>query len=164
MNGLAALAIVAGISSCTKDVTAMSPVDEAQKAKENAELQLGFVIPDGQTWDMASQVEANVTVDLAAGETYSVAVYSNDPFADGKGVILAKGSIKSGSTFSDNFTCGNDRQQLWIAVTDKNNYTLYKLANVENGKVSADFSEASAASRSMRAISVKEDTYDKNTH
>ena len=55
MNGLAALAIVAGISSCTKDVTAMSPVDEAQKAKENAELQLGFEIPDGQTWDMASR-------------------------------------------------------------------------------------------------------------
>ena len=161
MNGLAALAIVAGISSCTKDVTAMSPVDEAQKAKENAELQLGFVIPDGQTWDMASQVEANVNVDLTAGETYSVAVYSNDPFADGKGVVLAKGSVKSGSAFSESFTCGNDRQQLWIAVTDKNNYTLYKLANVENGKVSADFSEASAASRSMRAISVKEDTYDK---
>ena len=161
MNGLAALAIVAGISSCTKDVTAMSPVDEAQKAKENAELQLGFVIPDGQTWDMASQVEANVNVDLTAGETYSVAVYSNDPFADGKGVVLAKGSVKSGSAFSESFTCGNDRQQLWIAVTDKNNYTLYKLANVENSKVSADFSEASAASRSMRAISVKEDTYDK---
>ena len=161
MNGLAALAIVAGISSCTKDVTAMSPVDEAQKAKENAELQLGFEIPDGQTWDMASQVEASVNVDLTAGETYSVAVYSNDPFADGKGVVLAKGSVKSGSAFSESFTCGNDRQQLWIAVTDKNNYTLYKLANVENGKVSADFSEASAASRSMRAISVKEDTYDK---
>ena len=139
----------------------MSPVDEAQKAKENAELQLGFVIPDGQTWDMASQVEANVNVDLTAGETYSVAVYSNDPFADGKGVVLAKGSVKSGSAFSESFTCGNDRQQLWIAVTDKNNYTLYKLANVENSKVSADFSEASAASRSMRAISVKEDTYDK---
>ena len=159
MNGLAALAIVAGISSCTKDVTAMSPVDEAQKAKENAELQLGFVIPDGQTWDMASQVEANVNVDLTAGETYSVAVYSNDPFADGKGVVLAKGSVKSGSAFSESFTCGNDRQQLWIAVTDKNNYTLYKLANVENGKVSADFSEASAASRSMRSIKVQDDPF-----
>ena len=161
MNGLAALAIVAGISSCTKDVTAMSPVDEAQKAKENAELQLGFVIPDGQTWDMASQVEANVNVDLTAGETYSVAVYSNDPFADGKGVVLAKGSVKSGSAFSESFTCGNDRQQLWIAVTDKNNYTLYKLANVENGKVSADFSEATAGSRSMRALSVNGDVYNK---
>ena len=161
MNGLAALAIVAGISSCTKDVTAMSPVDEAQKAKENAELQLGFEIPDGQTWDMASQVEASVNVDLTAGETYSVAVYSNDPFADGKGVVLAKGSVKSGSAFSESFTCGNDRQQLWIAVTDKNNYTLYKLANVENGKVSADFSEATAASRSMRALSVNGDVYNK---
>ena len=100
-------------------------------------------------------------LDLTAGETYSVAVYSNDPFADGKGVVLAKGSVKSGSAFSESFTCGNDRQQLWIAVTDKNNYTLYKLANVENGKVSADFSEATAGSRSMRALSVNGDVYNK---
>lgn len=159
MNGLAALAIVAGISSCVKDVDGVTPAQEAEQAKENAELQLGIVIPDGQTWDMASQVEANVTVDLAAGETYSVAVYSNDPFADGKGVILAKGSIKSGSTFSDNFTCGKDRQRLWVAVTDKNNYTLYKIADVENGKISVDFSEATAGSRSMRAIKVQDDPF-----
>ena len=161
MKGLAALAIVAGISSCVKDVDGVTPAQEAEQAKENAELQLGIVIPDGQTWDMASQVEANVTVDLAAGETYSVAVYSNDPFADGKGVILAKGSIKSGSTFSDNFTCGKDRQRLWVAVTDKNNYTLYKIADVENGKISVDFSEATAGSRSMRALSVNGDVYNK---
>jgi len=160
MKGMAALALLAGFSSCVKDVDGSSSgINEEQKAKENAELQLGFMIPDGQTWDMASQVEANVNVDLTAGETYSVAVYSNDPFADGKGVVLAKGSVKSGSAFSESFTCGNDRQQLWIAVTDKNNYTLYKLANVENGKVSADFSEASAASR--RSITVKGDVYTK---
>jgi len=161
MKGLAALAIVAGISSCVKDVDGVTPAQEAEQAKENAELQLGIVIPDGQTWDMASQVEANVNVDLTAGETYSVAVYSNDPFADGKGVVLAKGSIKSGSTFSDNFTCGKDRQRLWVAVTDKNNYTLYKIADVENGKISVDFSEATAGSRSMRALSVNGDVYNK---
>ena len=160
MKGMAALALLAGFSSCVKDVDGSSSgINEEQKAKENAELQLGFMIPDGQTWDMASQVEANVNVDLTAGETYSVAVYSNDPFADGKGVVLAKGSVKSGSAFSESFTCGNDRQQLWIAVTDKNNYTLYKLANVENGKVSADFSEATAASRSMRSIKVQDDPF-----
>ena len=163
MNGLAALAIVAGISSCVKDVDGVNTADQEKAAKENAELQLGLTIPEGQTWEMsqASQVEANVNVDLTAGETYSVAVYSNDPFADGKGVVLAKGSVKSGSAFSESFTCGNDRQQLWIAVTDKNNYTLYKLANVENGKVSADFSEATAGSRSMRALSVNGDVYNK---
>ena len=83
MNGLAALAIVAGISSCVKDVDGVNPADQEKAAKENAELQLGLTIPEGQTWDMASQIEANVAVNLEAGESYEVAVYANDPIADG---------------------------------------------------------------------------------
>ena len=160
MKGMAALALLAGFSSCVKDVDGSSSgINEEQKAKENAELQLGFMIPDGQTWDMASQVTANVNVNLTAGETYSVAVYANDPIVEGKGVVLAKGTVKNGSSFSESFTCGNDREKLYVGVTDKNNYTLYKAVKVENGKVNADFSEATADSR--RSITVKGDVYEK---
>ena len=159
MRGFAALALVASVSSCTKDVTTMSPEEIDAKAKENAELQLGFSIPDGQTWDMASQVEANVAVNLNAGETYEVAIYSNNPIIDGKGVVLAKGSVTNGNSFLESFTCGDDCDQLYVGVTDKNNYTLYKAVKVENGKVNADFSEATADSR--RSITVKGDVYNK---
>ena len=151
MNGLAALAIVAGISSCTKDVTAMSPVDEAQKAKENAELQLGFVIPDGQTWDMASQVEANVTVNGDFGAKYTVCIYENNPFQNNnRATVLGKAEVTSGSTVNISFTCPDAATMVFAAIKDEKGYSYVKPANVKNGKVEVVFGENAAGSRAMR--------------
>ena len=106
MNGLAALAIVAGISSCVKDVDGVNPADQDKAAKENAELQLGFVIPDGQTWDMASQVEASVTVNGDFGAKYTVSIYENNPFQNNnRATVLGKAEVTSGSTVNISFTC-----------------------------------------------------------
>ena len=152
MNGLAALAIVAGVSSCTKDVTAMSPVDEAQKAKENAELQLGFVIPDGQTWDMASQVEANVTVNGDYDANYTVTLYENNPFASDKAIVLGKAEVKSGSTANINFTCPNSVMGVFAAIKDKKGYSYVKPVAIVDGKIETTFGgEAAAGARTMRA-------------
>ena len=151
MNGLAALAIVAGISSCTKDVTAMSPVDEAQKAKENAELQLGFVIPDGQTWDMASQVEASVTVNGDYGAKYTVSIYENNPFQNNnRATVLGKAEVTSGSTVNISFTCPDAATMVFAAIKDEKGYSYVKPANVKNGKVEVVFGENAAGSRAMR--------------
>ena len=151
MNGLAALAIVAGISSCTKDVTAMSPVDEAQKAKENAELQLGFVIPDGQTWDMASQVEASVTVNGDFGAKYTVSIYENNPFQNNnRATVLGKAEVTSGSTVNISFTCPDAATMVFAAIKDEKGYSYVKPANVKNGKVEVVFGENAAGSRAMR--------------
>lgn len=154
MNGLAALAIVAGISSCTKDVTAMSPVDEAQKAKENAELQLGFVIPDGQTWDMASQVEASVTVNGDYGAKYTVSIYENNPFQNNnRATVLGKAEVTSGSTVNISFTCPDAATMVFAAIKDEKGYSYVKPANVKNGKVEVVFGENAAGSRAMRTAS-----------
>ena len=154
MNGLAALAIVAGISSCTKDVTAMSPVDEAQKAKENAELQLGFEIPDGQTWDMASQVEASVTVNGDFGAKYTVSIYENNPFQNNnRATVLGKAEVTSGSTVNISFTCPDAATMVFAAIKDEKGYSYVKPANVKNGKVEVVFGENAAGSRAMRAAS-----------
>lgn len=160
MNGLAALAIVAGISSCVKDVDGVNTADQEKAAKENAELQLGLTIPEGQTWDMASQIEANVAVNLEAGETYEVAVYANDPIADGVGKVLAKGTVLGGKTYTTKFTGSKATTQLYVGVTDKNDYTRYKLASVKDGQLVADFGVSGAAARSMRAVTINGDTYD----
>ena len=152
--GLAALAIVAGFSSCTKDVTAMSPVDEAQKAKENAELQLGFEIPDGQTWDMASQVEASVTVNGDFGAKYTVSIYENNPFQNNnRATVLGKAEVTSGSTVNISFTCPDAATMVFAAIKDEKGYSYVKPANVKNGKVEVVFGENAAGSRAMRAAS-----------
>ena len=55
MKGLTALALIVGFTSCVKDVEGITPAEEAEKEKENAEINLGLKIPEGQTWEMAKQ-------------------------------------------------------------------------------------------------------------
>ena len=154
MNGFAALALIASVSSCTKDVTTMSPEEIDAKAKENAELQLGFSIPDGQTWDMASQVEANVTVNGDYGAKYTVSIYEQNPFQNNnQATVLGKAEVASGSTANINFTCPDAATMVFAALKDEKGYTYVKPATVKNGKVEVVFGENAAGSRAMRAAS-----------
>lgn len=153
MNGFAALALVASVSSCTKDVTAMSQGEIDAKAKENAELQLGFSIPDGQTWNMASQVEANVTVNGDYGANYTVSIYEENPFQNNNhATVLGKADVVSGGTATISFTCPDASTMLFAAIKDEKGYTYVKPVTVENGKIETVFGNAASASRSMRTV------------
>ena len=154
MNGFAALALIASVSSCTKDVTTMSQSEIDSKAKENAELQLGFTIPDGQSWVMASQVTANVTVNGDYGTNYTVTIYENNPFtSDNTGVVLGSTEVKSGDVATFDFTCPNDAEMVFAAIKDEKGYTYVKPVAVKDGKVEAVFGDEAAGSRAMRAAS-----------
>lgn len=153
MNGFAALALIASVSSCTKDVTAMSQGEIDAKAKENAELQLGFSIPDGQTWNMASQVEANVTVNGDYGANYTVSIYEENPFQNNNhATVLGKADVVSGGTATISFTCPDASTMLFAAIKDEKGYTYVKPVTVENGKIETVFGNAASASRSMRTV------------
>ncbi len=152
MNGFAALALVAGFSSCTKDVTTMSQEDIDTKSKENAELQLGLSIPEGQTWGMASQVEANVTVNGDYGANYTVTIYENNPFIDNTGVVLGKAKVTSGGTATFDFTCPDNLYSAYAAIKDEKGYTYVKPVGISNGKIETTFGgDAPAGARSMRS-------------
>lgn len=154
MNGFAALALIASVSSCTKDVTTMSQSEIDSKAKENAELQLGFTIPDGQSWVMASQVTANVAVNGDYGTNYTVTIYENNPFtSDNTGVVLGSTEVKSGEVATFDFTCPNDAEMVFAAIKDEKGYTYVKPVTVKDGKVEAVFGDEAAGSRAMRAAS-----------
>lgn len=153
MNGFAALALIASVSSCTKDVTAMSQEEIDVKAKENAELQLGISIPDGQTWNMASQVEANVTVNGDYGADYTVTIYENNPAINNTGVVLGKTTVKSGNTANLEFTCPNALDLVFAAIKDVKGYTYVQPASIVDGKVVVEFGDATSGSRAMRAAS-----------
>lgn len=151
MNGFAALVLVASVSSCTKDVTAMSQEEIDVKAKENAELQLGISIPDGQTWNMASQVEANVTVNGDYGAKYTVSIYEQNPFQNNnQATVLGKAEVASGGTANISFTCPDASTMVFAALKDEKGYTYVKPATVKNGKIEVVFGENAAGSRSMR--------------
>ena len=161
MKGLTALALIVSFASCVKDVEGITPAEEAEKEKENAEINLGLKIPEGQTWEMAEQVTANVNVNKKAGETYRVTVYSNNPLAEGKGVFLTRGTINNGETFKGKFTCPSGVNSLYVGLTDSKGYTVYKQAKVENGRLDLTFGGANNSARSLRApYTVGGDTYD----
>ncbi|WP_092070420.1 DUF4842 domain-containing protein [Prevotella sp. tf2-5] len=152
MRGFAALALVAGFSSCVKDVDGTSQKEIDDRSKENAEMQLGISIPDGQTWDMASQVEANVTVNGDYGAKYTVSIYENNPFINNTAVVLGKAETVSGGTASTSFTCPDATKSVFVAIKDEKGYSYVKPAAVVDGKIETTFGgEAAAGARSMRA-------------
>ena len=152
MKGFAALALIAGFSSCVKDVEGVDPVEQEAAGKENAELQLGLTIPDGQTWDMASQVTATVTVNGDYGANYIVNIYENNPFINNSATILGRASVVSGGTAEFTFTCPKSVVSAFAAIKDEKGYTYVKPVAVVNDKIETTFGgESAAGSRSLRA-------------
>lgn len=151
MKGFAALALVAGFASCVKDVESITPAQEEAQAKENAELMLGFMIPDGQTWDMASQVTADVTVNLGLDQEYTIAVYDKNPLYDSNAKFYAMETVKEGKTLSTSFTLPNALATVYIAAYDSKNRSVVSTATVENGQIVANLGGTAAGSRTMRA-------------
>ena len=132
----------------------MSQGEIDTKSKENAELQLGLSIPEGQTWSMASQVEANVTVNGDYGANYTVSIYEENPFTNNNhATVLGKADVVSGGTATISFTCPNASTIVFAAIKDAKGYTYVKPVAVENGKVEAVFGDVASGSRSLRAAS-----------
>ena len=152
MKGMAALAFLAGFSSCVKDVDGSSSgINEEQKAKENAELQLGFMIPDGQTWDMASQVTANVSVNLGLDQEYTVGIYDKNPLYDSSAKFFAMETVKEGKALSTSFTLPNSLEKVYVATYDSKNRSVVNTVDVKNGQIVANIGGASAAATSRAA-------------
>ena len=112
MKGFAALALVVGFASCVKDVEGLTPAQEDAKAKENAELQLGITIPDGQTWSMSTQVTANVTIDLNPSETYTVGICDKNPLNYEDAMFYALKTAEGGS-MTATFTAPEGKEEYY---------------------------------------------------
>jgi len=139
MRGMAALALLAGFSSCVKDVDGSSSgINEEQRAKENAELQLGFMIPDGQTWDMASQVTADISVNLGLDQEYTVGIYDKNPLHDSSAKFFVMETVKEGEALSTSFSLPTSLDQVYVATYDSKNRSVVNTVDVENGQIVAN--------------------------
>jgi hypothetical protein len=136
---MAALALLAGFSSCVKDVDGSSSgINEEQRAKENAELQLGFMIPDGQTWDMASQVTADISVNLGLDQEYTVGIYDKNPLHDSSAKFFVMETVKEGEALSTSFSLPTSLDQVYVATYDSKNRSVVNTVDVENGQIVAN--------------------------
>ena len=151
MNGLAALALVASVSSCVSDADVMSQADLDAAAKENAELQLGFAIPEGQTWDMASQVTTDIVVNLGVDQSYTVGIYDGEPLHNRKAKFYALEKVSEGGTLNTSITLPKAMNYAFVVVFDKNlNAQAVQAVPVINGKITANIG-GTTGNRAMRA-------------
>ena len=161
MRGMAALAMGLVVVSCNKMDFSGQPQVSTEEAMANAEMQLGVTIDPNQDWNMTKQVTAKVNVNMGTGKTYNYVVYSNDPLSDRQGVSIAKGTVTDGGNINAQVTCPSANTQLVVSLTDADNITYYKRGNIEDSKVSINFTTATTRSVAKRTITVNGDAYDK---
>lgn len=149
MKGFAALALVVGFASCVKDVEGMSPAEEEAKEKENAELQLGITIPDGQTWSMSTQVTANVTIDLNPSETYTVGICDKNPLNYEDAMFYALKTAEGGS-MTATFTAPEGKEEYYVVTYNSKYQALVNRVEAQGGVINAHISYTGASSRAMR--------------
>ena len=161
MKGMAVMALGLVAVSCNKMEFSDSPQIPDEVIKENAEAQLGIEINPNQTWQMTQQATASVEVNMGTGKTYNYVIYSNDPLSDRQGISIAKGTVTDGGNINAQVTCPSANTQLVVSLTDADNITYYKRGNIEDNKVSINFTTATTRSVAKRAITVNGDAYDK---
>lgn len=152
MNGFAALALIAGFSSCVKDVDGVSQAEQDAAAKENAELQLGLNIPEGQSWDMSTNLTAVVDVNLNPSETYTVGICDKNPlnFDDAKFYVLKKAE---GGRISATFTAPKGKTDYYVIAYNSKYQAIVNKVDATNGAISANVTRTSGASGTMRSAS-----------
>ena len=157
-NGMAALALVLMTASCSDN-----DFYSASSSRENAEKVFGVDIDPTHDWNMVQNVYADIRVNMGTGETYTYTIYSNDPITESKRIYLKKGTISDGGAFSTNVSCSSDKTQLYVGLTNAKKYTVFKLADIVNGKISVTFGVNGSSARSFtRAIATSNgDVYDK---
>ena len=100
LNGFAFLTMGVAMTSCMKEVNV--EVQEQQASLDNAQQTLGFYIPANQDWVMTTTATATFNVKGLSDEA-TVYVFSNNPYSDGYGSVLASGQTTGTTTTLSDF-------------------------------------------------------------
>lgn len=140
-KGILLLACLIGMISCSDHKDVFNPNAEAEKKKE--EFDKNFPVTDidpSQNWNAFTIAKVNVTVNEDWGETYVVKVYTDNPLSqDSNAMLLAKGEIKSGETFSADIEIPKGLTLVWVARVDSHKRRLVKPVGVVDGKIESVF-------------------------
>lgn len=150
LNGLAVLTMGLAITSCMKEID--SEQQEQQASLDNAQQALGFYIPSNQDWVMTSTATATFNVEGLSDTGATLYVFSNNPYSDGYGSVLASAPMTSTTTTISGFRIPQHYKSVYVGLKQSNGNMVYKYVDVENNQISVsyDFSTpAEARTRSM---------------
>lgn len=159
MTKLKHLLNVAALATLTISMVSCSSDDPVNNTGiENAQKVLGIDIPADQDWKMVGTLTPNITVYGDYGETYTVKVYENNPFAGNQGTVLAKGTVNNGGSFTTPFEYPLADSTLYAAYVDSKGYTYVQPVSVVNKTITATFGSAPVAPSKAQTVTRASDT------
>lgn len=135
------LVCLIGITSCTDHKDLYNPDNESEQKKE--EYDKNFPVTDvdpNQDWNSFTTAKVSVTVYEDWGETYTVKVYTANPLDKNSGaMLLAKGDVKNGGTFTADVELPKALSLVWVARVDSHKRRLVKPASIIDGNIESVF-------------------------
>ena len=156
LKGVAALTMGLAMTACTKDFNYEQ--EEQQASIDNAQQTLGFYIPDNQDWVLSTTATATFTI-KGLSDDATVYVFSNNPYADGYGSVLASGQTTGTTTTLSGFRIPQHLKMVYVGLKESDGNMLYKYVDVENGQINASYDFSTTAEARTRSITVNGDTY-----
>jgi len=156
LKGVAALTMGLAMTACTKDFNYEQ--EEQQASIDNAQQTLGFYIPDNQDWVLSTTATATFNI-KGLSDDATVYVFSNNPYADGYGSVLASGQTTGTTTTLSGFRIPQHLKMVYVGLKESDGNMLYKYVDVENGQINASYDFSTTAEARTRSITVNGDTY-----
>ena len=156
LKGVATLTMGLAMTACTKDFN--YEVEEQKASLDNAQQTLGFYIPDNQDWVMSTTATATFNI-KGLSDDATVYVFSNNPYADGYGSVLASGQTTGTTTTLSGFRIPQHLKMVYVGLKESDGNMLYKYVDVENGQINASYDFSTTAEARTRSITVNGDTY-----
>ena len=156
LKGVATLTMGLAMTACTQDFNYEE--QEQQASLNNAQQTLGFYIPDNQDWVMSTTATATFNI-KGLSDDATVYVFSNNPYADGYGSVLASGQTTGTTTTLSEFRIPQHLKMVYVGLKESDGNMVYKYVDVENGQINASYDFSTIAEARTRSITVNGDTY-----
>ncbi len=140
-------------SGCEKSNDLYNPDHLQEEAKK------AFPVKDidpNQTWETSAICNASVTVNEKSGGTYTIKVYTENPYnTNGNAYLLAKTSVADGQTANFKFDIPTTLQYVYVMKVNEEGYSSAKTVLVADKKIDASFGGTNtvAMAAKTRAVS-----------
>lgn len=105
-------------------------------------------IDPNQTWETSAVCKASVSVNEKAGETYTIKVYTANPYnTDGDAALLATTTVENGKTANFKFDIPAALQYVYVMKVNGEGYSSAKFCPVENSQIAVSFGGENTVTR-----------------
>ena len=155
MMGAAALTIMM-TASCSKDKDLYTGPANGQTTAESKFVEaFSKNFPEwsqDQDWKMIETRQANIKVDLDLDQSYTVAIYTDNPLFNSEASLLAMKAVTKGGTATMNFEAPAAQSTFFVGVFDTKGRGITEAVSMTEGKLNATIGgQTTAKARAFRA-------------